>query len=150
MRIHPGRGRLQCTRLATMILVLGFALAGCGVSAAGVSTTSTSTIGGPTGTIAGDVVAGPTCPVERAGDPCPPAVVKNREVDIQTQAGTTTATTTTDVNGRFSVAVPPGSYVVRVKIVQGQVGMRQITPGDVTVIANQTTTVHIELDTGIR
>ena len=148
MRIHSGR--LQCALLATMMLVLGSALAGCGVSTIGASATDVSTFSGPTGTIAGDVVAGPTCPVEQAENPCPPAVVKNREVDIQTPAGRTVATTTTDANGHFSVAVPPGAYIVHVKIEQRQVGMRQTSPGDVTVIANQTSTVHIELDTGIR
>jgi hypothetical protein len=152
MRVHSGR--LQCALLATLMLILGSALAGCGVSTIGASATdvsATSTLtSGPTGTIAGDVVAGPTCPVEQAENPCPPAVVKNRKVDVQTQAGTTVASTTTDANGHFSVAVPPGTYVVHVKIEQGQVGMRQTTPGDVTVIANQTSTVHIELDTGIR
>ena len=160
MRIHARR--LLCALLATMVLVLGSALAGCGVSTVGVgdanttngppdaTATSTSTFSGPTGTIAGDVVAGPTCPVEQAEHPCPPAVVKNREVDIQTPAGRTVATTTTDATGHFSVDVPPGQYVVHVKIEQGQVGMRQTTPGDVTVSVNQTSTVHIGLDTGIR
>lgn len=46
--------------------------------------------------------------------------------------------------------VPPGSYVVRVPIVQGTVGMRQNSPCDATVTANQTGRVDIELDTGIR
>jgi hypothetical protein len=48
------------------------------------------------------------------------------------------------------VQVAPGSYVVQVKIIPGKVGMRQITPGDVTVRANETTVIQILLDTGIR
>jgi hypothetical protein len=76
--------------------------------------------------------------------------VTGREVTIATPSGATIATTTTDAKGHFSVAVPPGSYVVHVKIEPGTIGMRQETPGDVTVTANQTSTVHIELDTGIR
>ncbi len=128
--------------LAAYLFVLGVALAACGV------TTGPGT--SVTGTIAGDVVAGPTCPVEQVENPCPPKAVTDRQVNIDTTSGATTASTTTDANGRFSIAVPPGSYVVHVKIVQGQVGMRQITSGDVTVTANQTSTMHIELDTGIR
>jgi hypothetical protein len=150
--------------MLVLLFTVGSALAGCRISStAGSATdgsttdvtvtagaTSISTFSGPTGIIAGDVVAGPTCPVEQVENPCPPAVVTNREVDIQTPGGRTIATTKTDAKGHFSVAVPPGQYVVHVKIVQGQVGMRQTTPGDVTVIVNQTSTVHIELDTGIR
>jgi hypothetical protein len=139
MRIHADHCRSLLSR-ATIVLVLGLALAACGVSAAA----------SVTGTIAGDVVAGPTCPVERVSNPCPPQRVTNREVDIQTTEGATVATTTTDANGDFSVAVPPGDYVVHVRIISGTVGMRQITPGDVTVTANQTSTIHIQLDTGIR
>jgi hypothetical protein len=41
-------------------------------------------------------------------------------------------------------------YDVQVAIVPGTVGMRQQTPGDVHVIAGQTTQITIQLDTGIR
>jgi Carboxypeptidase regulatory-like domain len=117
-------------------------LAACGVSSGGRT--------GPRGTISGDVVAGPTCPVERITNPCPPAPVQNRQLSILTQSGTVVATTTTDDLGRFRVEVPPGSYVVRVQIVPGRVGLRQITPGDIAVRAGATSVIHILLDTGIR
>lgn len=64
--------------------------------------------------------------------------------------GRVVTSTTTDDQGRFNLSLDPGSYVVRVAIVQGQVGMRQISSGDVTIVARQSTSVTIELDTGIR
>ena len=106
--------------------------------------------GGPQGTLVGDVVAGPTGPVEKAGNPCPPRPVPNRQVTIETSAGVIAATATTDAQGHFSVHLAPGHYVVRVAIIPGQVGLRQVTPGDVTIVAGQTATITIMLDTGIR
>lgn len=106
--------------------------------------------GGPQGTLVGDVVAGPTCPVEKAGNPCPPRPVPNRQVTIETSVGDVAATVTTDAQGHFTVHLPPGHYVVRVAIIPGQVGLRQVTPGDVIIVAGQITSITIELDTGIR
>ena len=122
-------------------LALSAALAACG---AGGSVTLAS------GTLTGDVEAGPTCPVERAENPCPPKPVTNREVKVLSKSGQVIATTATDAQGHFSVAVPPGDYVVAVAIVSGQVGMRQTTPGDVSVASGQSSYIKIELDTGIR
>jgi hypothetical protein len=122
-------------------LALSVALAACG-SGGGITVAS--------GTLTGDVVAGPTCPVEQAENPCPPKAVANREVKILAKSGQVVATTTTDAQGHFSVALAPGEYVVAVAIVSGQVGMRQTTPGDVTVASGQSAYIKIELDTGIR
>src|SRR5689334_12737140 len=113
MRIRADR-RYPVAYPAVLVLVLGFALVACGVetgpgaSTANTSVSGTSTTGtGATGTIAGDVVAGPTCPVQQAENPCPPRPVTGREVTITTPGGATIATTTTDANGHFSVAVAP-------------------------------------------
>jgi len=133
------RGR--CGVLLPLLLLPTFllTLSACGQGASGAQ-----------GTISGDVVAGPMCPVERADTPCPPKAVTNRQVTIATTSGATAATTKTDGNGRFSVNVAPGAYVVQVLAGPGMLGLRQDTPGDVSVTANQTSTIHIELDTGIR
>ncbi len=105
--------------------------------------------GGPQGTLVGDVVAGPACPVAKAGNPCV-APVPNRRVTIETSAGVIAATATTDAQGHFTVHLLPGHYVVHVAIIPGQVGLQQVTPGDVNIVAGQTTSITIELDTGIR
>ena len=121
-------------------LCLCLLLAACGQW---VGTTST-------GTLTGDVEASPTCPVEHAGQPCPPAPVPNRAVQILDTNGNTAATATTDSGGHFSVVLAPGSYIVKVAIVSGQIGMRQNTPGNVNVSVGQTATITIMLDTGLR
>jgi hypothetical protein len=122
------------------MFIAALVLSGCSASA-----TSPATA-----TIQGTVTAGPTCPVETVENPCPPKLVAGREVDLQTQDGSTVATTTTDSAGHYRFTTNAGSYVVHVRIVQGQVGLRQLTAGDVTVVAGQTITLDIELETGIR
>jgi hypothetical protein len=150
------RARLRRMRLgAPLALSLILTLAGCAsitVSGSGAAGTSTPRAGtsGTQGTLAGDVVAGPTCPVERAEDPCPPMAVTNRPVEIRGTNGALVTTTTTDSKGHFSVALPPGTYVVTVPIKQGQIGMRQESDVKASVTAGQVTTVKVMLDTGIR
>jgi hypothetical protein len=124
----------------TILVVCTEGLLGCGQV----------TGAGPTGTISGDVVAGPISPVERVGTPTATVPVTNRAVVIKAKDGAEAARTTTDAQGHFSVSVTPGDYDVQVAIVPGTVGMRQQTPGDVHVIAGQTTQITIQLDTGIR
>ena len=160
--------------LAALAVLLATLIAGCGAmtltgdtgagtgtaTPTGPATASTSTPAGsggqqmppsgPQGALSVDVVAGPTCPVEQAEDPCPPAKVTDRSVTISTPAGAVVATVTTDAKGHFTIVLAPGDYVIQVAIVPGAPGMRQDSPGNVTVVAGQTTTVEITLDTGIR
>jgi len=96
------------------------------------------------------VVAGPTCPVERAEDPCPPKAVPNREVRILAANGAVAVTVTTDAKGHFSVALAPGTYTVSVPMKRGLIGMRQMNDVKASIVAGQVTTVKIELDTAIR
>jgi hypothetical protein len=139
----PNLDDLRCSfaRLAGFAVFLGLATAARATGGGGA---------GPMGAIEGVVTARPTRPVERIDSPSPVLYVTNRRVIIETPAGATVGATTTDERGRFYVDVPPGQYVVRVAIVPGTVGMRQNSPGDVAVAANQTSTADIELDTGLR
>jgi hypothetical protein len=101
------------------------------------------------GILIGEVVAGPTCPVDTAEQPCPPRAVPNRPVFIETLGGTVVMRVTTDQQGRFQITLAPGTY--RVLVPQdGKPFPTQDTPQQVTVIAGQTMQVVIELDTGIR
>ena len=152
------RTRVRQMRLGALLAFgLALALAGCAsitASGSGAETLGTSTPGAEAsstqGTLAGNVVAGPTCPVERAEDPCPPKAVPNRAVEILGTNGAVVTTATTDSKGHFSVALTPGTYTVTVPIQQGQIGMRQESNITASVIAGQVTTVKIMLDTGIR
>jgi len=140
---------------ALLAFGLALALAGCAsitVSGSGAAGTTIPGAGtsGTQGTLAGDVVAGPTCPVERAEDPCPPKAVPNREVEILGTNNAVVATAMTDSKGHFSVTLAPGTYSVTVPIKQGQIGMRQMNNVTANITAGQVTTVTVELDTGIR
>jgi len=99
----------------------------------------------PMGTVTGRVFAGPTCPVEVAGSPCPPA----------TWAGTVIATATdgarrevrTDEAGRFQIELPAGTYEF---VAATEAGIGAATPRTVVVEAGVTSTVYLDVDTGIR
>ena len=141
--------RLQSARaaLAVLAFTLLLTLSACGLSGAGAAGTPTVA---DEGTLAGQVLAGPTCPVERAESPCPPRPVGGRRVDVQTSAGQVVATATTDALGKFNVALAPGSYVVRVESAPASIFPRQTAPVNVTIHAGEITNVQILLDTGIR
>lgn len=145
--LRHGTGRYLAMGLGVLfVLALAGLLAACGVQTVNDGTQQNQNLG----TLTGDVVAGPTRPVASIDNPNPTMAVPNREVRIETTDGTLVKTTTTDGNGHFSVALAPGTYMVRVKIVAGLVGMRQNTQSQVQIVAGQTVNVRIELDTGIR
>ena len=101
------------------------------------------------GTVDGLVVAGPSCPVERAEDPCPPKPVPNRLVVIETPGGTVVARVTTDQKGHFTVRLAPGTYDLQVPPGSSPYPV-QHTGQQVTVVAGQTVQVQVMLDSGIR
>ena len=112
--------------------------------------TATPPVGTAQGTLHGTVVTGPTCPVERAEDPCPPKPVPGREVKIASPAGRVVATVTTDGQGHFQVVLAPGNYTVFVVGTAQALGSGRAATVQATVRAGQTTSVTIALDTGIR
>jgi len=101
----------------------------------------------PSGTgIVGLVTAGPTCPVERVGQPCPPRPVV-AEIDVRNADGSTVASTHTDGAGRYAVSVKPGRYALAV--ITGTTFPR--CPGTtVTVTPGSPLRTDISCDTGIR
>lgn len=101
----------------------------------------------PTGTgVYGLVTAGPTCPVERVDQPCPPRPVV-AEIDLRVARGKTVVSTRTDGAGRFSLAVGPGRYTLIV--VTSSVLPRCPSP-TVTVASGRALRVDVSCDTGIR
>ncbi len=119
---HPRKGAFSgLLRTLFLMLWLGGTLAACGsalrpgAADQGNQGTPTPLVGTATppvaiaqGTLHGTVVAGPTCPVERAEDPCPPKPVPGRAVVIASPAGKVVATVTTDGQGHFQVLLAPG------------------------------------------
>lgn len=141
---------LRCGRRQYFSMVLGMLVVLVGVLAAcGVQTVNDGSQQNQ-GTLTGEVVAGPTSPVQSSSTSDPTKPVPDREVRIETVDGTLVTTATTDTQGHFSVALAPGTYVVRVKIVAGTIGMRQSNTPKVQIVAGQTVHVRVELDTGIR
>jgi hypothetical protein len=126
----------------------------------GLATTVPATIGpgtAPTTTAApplpvegtgvrGRVAAGPTCPVERADQPCPLNPVHGR-VDALDPAGRTVAHATTDEVGRYAISLPSGEYTLRV-VTDGPFPRCRDTA--VSVTAGPPVSADIDCDTGIR
>ncbi len=102
-----------------------------------------------TGYIKGHVVAGPTCPVERADNPCPPRPVAGRSVQVMDQKQLTVLKTlTTDANGYFTVELAPGNYLL--KLDSASRPLDRNGPYPVVIVAGKTSSLEILLDTGIR
>jgi hypothetical protein len=104
------------------------------------------------GTLEIQAVAGPTCPVEREPpDPaCAPRPVAGAQVVVTPADGREIAVATgvTDARGMLRLQVPVGEYLVGASEVEGLMGRPEPVP--VTIVANQTASVTIEYDTGIR
>ena len=94
--------------------------------------------------ISGAVVAGPTCPVERPGSPCPPVAWTGTV--RATAADGSTFEARTDGGGRFRIGgLPPGTYTVEAVTS----GVPHAVPLTVR-LAGADRTVTLRVDTGIR
>lgn len=121
------------------VLVSALLLAGCG--------SGTGTAPDVTGRVTGHALAGPTCPVERPGQPgCEPAPVKG--VVELAQGDRVVSSATLDADGSYAVEVPVGSYQVTVDVGGGPFPMCE--PLDVEVTADGEVVADISCDTGIR
>jgi hypothetical protein len=88
------------------------------------------------------------CPVDRADPPCPGTQVRARVVVLDRTGQATIATVDTGADGRFTVALPAGSYVIRAAPTGGGTGRRP-TIRPVTVSAGRFTTVTLRLVNGL-
>ncbi len=102
----------------------------------------------PSGTgIRGVVVLGPTCPVESLTSPCPD---RPFEGDVRATASDgATSVVSTDGQGRFTINLREGTYVV-VAVSPGGSGLPAPVPQTVQVLTGSYTRVTLEVDTGIR
>jgi hypothetical protein len=94
----------------------------------------------------GTVTAGPTCPVEQVGHPCPPRPV-SAGIRAQSARGGVVARTHSDANGHYAMALRPGRYTL---VVQTGSQFPRCPATPVTVPRNGTVTADISCDTGIR
>jgi hypothetical protein len=118
---------------------------------AGLLTAATACAGGSVapsqrGTVSGVVLSAPSCPVERAGTPCPPRAVPGAEVTARHGAATVSRVRA-GADGRFSLTLVPGRYTI-VARATGVIG--STATAEVTVAAGDTATVTLTVDSGIR
>ena len=101
------------------------------------------------GSLSGKVTAGPFCPVERVGVPCPvpPDAYSSRDVRIYKTDGTTLVTTKNlNADGTYKLELPAGEYIAEVV----GFGMRGNERFRVKILTAQTTELNFNIDTGIR
>jgi hypothetical protein len=97
--------------------------------------------------VRGQVLAGPQCPVEQEGSPCPDLPFEGVVVASTTDGEV--ARTETDADGRFELDLDPGTYAV-VAEASGSAQPPFGEPQDVTVPEGAFVDVTLTVDTGIR
>lgn len=133
--------------LIGVLLGLGLLTAACssgGSLGAGLSTSVTSSA---RIAISGLVTAGPTCPVEQAGKPCPPAPVHGTVVALAAR-GVQIQSAGTEADGHYALTLSPGRYTFVVQNTGGVFPRCPSTP--VTVLSGPPVQMDITCDTGIR
>jgi hypothetical protein len=116
-------------------------------SAATTTTQAVPLVLPPSGTGAyGYVTAGPTCPVEKQGQPCPPRPV-SAGIDAHNASGVTVASTRSDSYGRYAFDLAPGRYMLVVVIPSG---FPRCPETSVAVQRGSATRADVSCDTGIR
>src|SRR4029077_3735380 len=95
--------------------------------------------------IFGTVLAGPTCPVERAESSCPPRPWSGTVRATDPNGKTYEATT--DAQGNYSLSLPGGTY----DVVAGTEGaVPYATPTSLVVTGGPMQRLDLRVDTGIR
>ena len=96
--------------------------------------------------IRGQALAGPQCPVEMAGSPCPDLPWEGTVVATETDSGER-FTASTDADGRFELPLSPGTYEVTIDAASTP---PTAEPQTVTVEEGTFTEIEVFVDTGIR
>jgi hypothetical protein len=136
--------KLMLISLAILILAGGPVLVSCQAS------------GTATALLQGAVTIGPITPVEQPGQ-CPPVspeTFSSRKVIVYDGAGENLLQVVDinqigqTANGYYTVLIAPGTYTVDIN--HAGIDHADGLPKKVTISANQTVTVDINIDTGIR
>jgi len=106
------------------------------------------------GILKGTISIGPICPVEK--DPPDPACLPTAEtykaypVYVFTSDGSENLVLISPaLDGTFTMELPPGNYLIILNKEQGGIGSSNL-PQEVSIKPSETTTIDIEIDTGIR
>ena len=94
----------------------------------------------------GYVTAGPTCPVEKQGQPCLPRPVL-AAINVHTESGAIVASTQSDSYGRYALDLSAGRYVLMVVTASG---WPRCSDMSVAIKPGSVTRADISCDTGIR
>jgi hypothetical protein len=131
-------------------------LAACSAPAASSSGSPATTVAASSaaGNLSGVATAGPVCPVERPGDSaCAPRPVVGAVIVVTRPDGTELARVTTALDGRFSLELPAGEYLLVPQPVEGLHGTASAVPftvGSTDQPGPSPSLLHVEYDTGIR
>jgi hypothetical protein len=120
----------------SVLLLVALAVASCGGAGAGAGTSG----------IRGQALSGPHCPVEVEGSPCPDLPWEGTVIAIDTETGEEFAVVT-DGDGRFELALAPGTYEVSIV---SESSPPFAKPQTVTVEPGSFTEIVVSVDTGIR
>lgn len=136
------QSRPSCMRLLSIVA--------CAAVAATLAACAPGASDSPGSSVSGIAVAGPICPV--VTDPpqsgCDARPVGGAELIIVDDSGDQAATVSTGPDGRFTVALPPGSYRLQPQPVEGLMGTApEVT---FTVSSGEPADVTVSYDTGIR
>ena len=93
------------------------------------------------------ITKSPTQPVCREGESCSGPFADEVLNIFAATGGDSVATVTTDTEGKINVTLPPGSYYLQSVT---PVKMGTLPRSDFTISSGQTTTLQLEVDTGIR
>jgi hypothetical protein len=100
------------------------------------------------GTIRGEVLLAPLCPVESIQSPCPGRGLAGVPVHLVDADGNVRASGVSDDHGAFTIDVAPGAYLLTAEI--GEDPARSVKPVRVEVRAGEVVRSNVTVDSGIR
>ncbi len=105
------------------------------------------------GILSGTMTIGPICPVENIDNPCRPTaeMFAANKINVYIADRITLFTTITpNSDGKFSITLPAGDYHLSMANQASRVGGVSGLPDMITIQKDTTTTITIQVDTGIR
>ena len=153
--IGGGINPSQTTKLGTVVkksAALGdyiFTLIAATETSATITVTRTKLQPVVNGQVSGTVTVGPICPVESIDNPCiiPPEVYTSRTVVVYGPTDSQRIKTTAlQSDGTYSLSLAPGTYWLQIEPAGIRAGEKKI----ITILANETTNLNFDIDSGIR